>query len=203
VVRGTWILVAHGALAASWAGAALSGTDVAISWLTIPAAVAAVGTACYTGPLFAQGAGRELWHGWRHTPALLVHAIIEGSAVLMLASVAFSTQGSDTVIQPVLRILLVALSAHACFLLADMFPARDTSLHRRLAVTAIRRGAFANFFWWGVVGGGVVVPALLLTAADRVGLPQVGLAGAAALAAAGACLWHHVWVEAGQSVPLS
>ncbi|MBA2260415.1 MAG: 4Fe-4S ferredoxin, partial [Acidobacteria bacterium] len=62
------------------------------------------------------------------------------------------------------------------------------------------RGAYATLFWGGAVAGGGVLPLLLL-----VGLPftPVGVCAAAVLALAGGAAWEYIWVEAGQSVPLS
>jgi hypothetical protein len=71
--------------------------------------------------------------------------------------------------------------------------------HRRLATNAIRRGAYARLFWGGAIS---VAAASVVVAAV---FPQVpgGPGVAAVLALAGSFAWEYIWVEAGQSVPLS
>ena len=203
LARGTIVLVAHGALAAAWAAAAWSGADELVSWLSIPAAIAAMAAAAYTGPLFAQGAGRDLWQGWRPTAGLLLHALIDGAAVFLVAIVAFRIPGADAFAAIVLRVLLMALLAHTILLLVDVAPRSHASLHRRLAVTAIRSGPFANRCWWSVVGAGVLIAIVAVTAAFASEVSRVVLAGASILAVVSTSVWHDVWVDAGQAVPLS
>jgi hypothetical protein len=94
--------------------------------------------------------------------------------------------------------LAVAMALHLALLVFENLMARSPTRHRTLAVTAIRRGAFARLFW----GGAVVIPALAITISLGADAP-VALAAAAVLALAGSFAWDYVWVEAGQSVPLS
>ena len=68
--------------------------------------------------------------------------------------------------------------------------------------SVLRRGPFARLFWGGaVIGGGIVPLALLLTA--LLGGPSPIAVVGAILAIAGGFAWEYIWVEAGQSVPLS
>ena len=71
--------------------------------------------------------------------------------------------------------------------------------HRQLAVDAIRRGAFARLFW----GGAIAAPRPRVD--RRCGARAAAAAGRAprVLALAGSFAWEYIWVEAGQSVPLS
>jgi formate-dependent nitrite reductase membrane component NrfD len=77
--------------------------------------------------------------------------------------------------------------------------AANPTRHRQLAVNAIRRGAFAPVFWGGAIG----VAAASIVVAALFGQVSGGPAAAAILALAGSFAWEYVWVEAGQSVPLS
>ena len=63
---------------------------------------------------------------------------------------------------------------------------------------AIRRGAFARLFWGGAIT--VAVASVVVALFSQV---PGGPAVAAALALAGSFAWEYIWVEAGQSVPLS
>jgi Ni/Fe-hydrogenase subunit HybB-like protein len=173
-----------------------------VSGVSIPGAAAAAAAAVFTGPLFSQGAGRDLWDGWDSVPALLFQALVEGAAMCLLVICAIGVPGVDGPSHAVVRILAGALVAHACALAVGVVPRRADTRHRQLALAAIRQGPFGRAFWGGAVGAGIAVPVALIAAA-ALGLPQVFLAGASALAVAGTCAWHYVWVEAGQSVPLS
>jgi hypothetical protein len=71
--------------------------------------------------------------------------------------------------------------------------------HRRLATRAIRRGAFARLFW----GAAITVATVSIVVAGFFSHVPGGPGIAAVLALAGSFAWEYIWVEAGQSVPLS
>jgi hypothetical protein len=97
------------------------------------------------------------------------------------------------------RILAVALGAHLVILLFEHALAPSPTRHHELAVRTITRGAYARLFWGAAVLAGGVLPALIL-ALDA---PAAVASLAALLALAGSTAWEYIWVEAGQSVPLS
>jgi hypothetical protein len=57
-------------------------------------------------------------------------------------------------------------------------------------------------FWAVAVAAGGVLPLVLLAANGAAGSLALALA-ASVLALAGSAAWEYIWVEAGQSVPLS
>ena len=69
-------------------------------------------------------------------------------------------------------------------------------------VPVLVRGAYARLFWIGAVAAGGLVPVLVLTTAGTGG-SAIATLGAATLALLGGAAWEYIWVEAGQSVPLS
>jgi len=103
---------------------------------------------------------------------------------------------------PVLgSILAWSLGAHVVFIVFENLLAPSATRHHELAVRAIRRGPFARLFWAGAIGGGVLAVAALPPA--LAGGSKVALAAAALVGLAASFAWEYVWVEAGQSVPLS
>jgi uncharacterized membrane protein len=69
------------------------------------------------------------------------------------------------------------------------------------AARLIKKGIFSKLFWGGAVGAGIVLPlAGLATGAAQYG--PVGIV-VSLLALAGLFIWEHIWVQAGQAVPLS
>jgi Fe-S-cluster-containing dehydrogenase component/formate-dependent nitrite reductase membrane component NrfD len=198
MVWGAYFLTAQGLLTTLWLAVALFGD---ISWLAPlrwPLIVCSILTTGYTGFLFAQGLARDLWQGWQSTADLFAQAIVEGSAVLLLASLIPGI--SDAPYTRALGItLIVSMLAHVGLIVYENLIASNPTRHRQLAVHAIRRGAFAPLFWGGAI---CVAAASIIIAALFLQVPG-GPGAAAILALAGSFAWEYIWVEAGQSVPLS
>jgi len=69
------------------------------------------------------------------------------------------------------------------------------------AARLITKGIFSKLFWGGAVIIGVILPLLMLTSgvAQNNALALV----TSVFALAGLFLWEHIWIQAGQAVPLS
>ena len=192
LARGAFILTAFGALATAWAGAGWLGLDGVLPWLAGPAIAAAFFATIYTGFLFAQGLARDLWQGPHATIDLLAQAVAEGAAAMLLVSLVPGVSASPAAVTALAWTMFGAVGAHLALILIENVLTPSATLHHELAVRAIRRGAFARIFWGGAVACAVV------------SLMMVGIAPVAALfALAASFAWEYVWVEAGQSVPLS
>src|SRR5689334_22107659 len=199
MVWGAYFLTAQGVLTSLWLGAALFGGGTALALLFWPLVVVSLLTTGYTGFLFAQGLARDLWQGPQSTVDLLAQAIVEGSAVLLLASLVPAVHASTAIVPALAITLVVALAVHLLIVAAEHLIMRSPTRHHELAAAAIRRGAFARTFWFGAVG--LAVAAIVLAIAGTAATPV--LAPAAVLALAGSFAWEYVWVAAGQAVPLS
>jgi formate-dependent nitrite reductase membrane component NrfD len=199
LVWGTYFLIAHGTLTTLWIGAVWLGVTPAIAWLSWPAAIASVLATCYTGFLFKQGLARDLWQGPLSTVDLLVQAVAEGSAALLILSALLPGDAAPQLVRTLAGVLAGAMVLHVAFLVFENLVAPSPTRHHELAVSAIKRGAFARLFW----GGAMLVPILAILLSALAGAVPLALAAAAVLALAGSFAWEYVWVEAGQSVPLS
>ena len=190
MVWGTYFLIAHGAVTALWIAAGWLGWSAALRLLAAPAIATSILATCYTGFLFAQGLARDLWQGPQSTIDLLAQAIAEGAAMMTLVSFVPGVGGAAG-----LEWLLIGgLAVHLLIVVIENVVGAHGSRHRELAVAAILRGAFAPVFWGGAV-------ACVLLAIGSVMMQIAPLA--AVLGLAGTFAWEYVWVEAGQSVPLS
>jgi Fe-S-cluster-containing dehydrogenase component/formate-dependent nitrite reductase membrane component NrfD len=198
MVWGAYFLTAHGAIAALWIAAAWWGFAGVLTALVWPAVVVSILATCYTGFLFAQGLARDLWQGPHATFDLLAQAVAEGAAVLMLAS---ALAGGESA-RRLTMMLVGAIVVHIGIVSLENLLTPSPTRHHELAVTAIRRGPFARLFWGGAVIGGGIVPLVMLLTALQGGPPPIAVVGAI-LALAGGFAWEYIWVEAGQSVPLS
>ena len=197
MVWGAYFLTAQGLLTVLWiAGALLDSRVIALVYW--PLAICSVLTTGYTGFLFAQGLARDLWQGPISTIDLFAQAVAEGSAVLLLTTLVPSLADSRLT-RPLAATLAIAMVVHVALIVFENLFATHRTRHRQLAVSAITRGAFARLFWGGAISvalASIAVASLLLQ------MPG-GPVAAAVLALGGSFAWEYIWVEAGQSVPLS
>ena len=199
MVWGAYFLTAQGALTALWLVAAWFGMSGALSWLTWPIAIVSLLTTGYTGFLFAQGLARDLWQGPQSAVDLLAQAIAEGASALLVAAAVAPSLAGPGVLRALALTLVASLLVHVALIFFETVLSPSPTRHHELAVSAIRRGPFARLFWGGSIG--VAVAAIAVAAAF--GDLPAALAAAAVMALVGSFAWEYIWVEAGQSVPLS
>ena len=197
---GAYFLTAHGALSTLWLAAAFFGATSIVTLVAPVAFVVALAATSYTGFLFAQGLARDLWQGPYAAVDLIAQAIVEASAVLLLVAMFIDDGGAQSMLA---RSLFVALAAHLLFMVFENLLTPSPTRHHELALKAIRRGPYARLFWGVALGFGGLVPLALLATADAAGATAPMMMAASLLALAGAFAWEYVWVEAGQSVPIS
>jgi formate-dependent nitrite reductase membrane component NrfD len=202
MVWGAWFLTAHGALSAMWLIAGWLERDAALAILAGPVAVAAVLATSYTGFLFAQGRARDLWQGPYPVVDLVAQSGAAGAAALLLASFAVGESGADARLT-LSAVLAASLILHLAVLLIENVFTSSPTRHHECAVHTIRRGAFAKLFWGVAIAAGGVAPLAFLASGLWTGAATSLIAAAALLALAGSAAWEYIWVEAGQSVPLS
>ena len=198
MVWGAYFLTAQGLLTTLWIAAAAFAGGRLLFLLVWPLVLCSILTTGYTGFLFAQGLARDLWQGPQSTIDLFAQAIVEGSAVLLLASL-IPGIGNPRFTHMLAITLIASMLVHVALIVLESLLASGGTRHRELAINAIRRGAFARLFWGGAIS---VAAASVMAAALLRQLPG-GLGIAAVLALAGSFAWEYIWVEAGQSVPLS
>ncbi|NDD28504.1 MAG: 4Fe-4S dicluster domain-containing protein [Proteobacteria bacterium] len=214
LVKGAFVLMGYGAvlsaaLAALWwstqASAATASSALAPMLAGVPpvlldglvAAGLPLGamTAMYTAWLFRQCEARDLWRSPWLPWHLLTQALIAGAAFLSLLPLDVTTAAACKLTLGVaLLIDLLALIPHETGL--------TTATRKRLtpgareAAALITRGLYRKTFWGGIVLGGHLMPLLLLW------FTPLGSV-ASLLALAGLVMYEHVFIEAGQAIPLS
>ncbi len=191
LARGAFILTGYALLLALDLLGALIGSGSLQDALRAPGIVLGALAAAYTGFLFAQCRGRDLWQNPSLPVALIVQAAVAGSAGLLLLGAALPLPGPWAAALP--PILVAAVAAHLLLVASDAVVPAHTG-DALAAGRQLRRGVYAGWYWVGLLCGAV--------------LPLVGaLAGAAVPAAALALLglfpYQHAYVQAGQSVALS
>ena len=198
MVWGAYFLTAQGLLTTLWIAAAWFGAGRVLVWLLWPTVLCSILTTGYTGFLFAQGLARDLWQGPLSTVDLFAQAIVEGAAVLLLASL-IPGVGDPRVTHTLAITLVVPTIVHVALIVFENLIAPNETRHRQLAVHAIRRGAFAGLFWGGALTAAATSILVVALFSRMPGGPGL----AAVLALSGSFAWEYIWVEAGQSVPLS
>ena len=201
MVWGAYFLTGHGALSAAWLAAGWFGMAAALNLLTVPVVFVGILATSYTGFLFAQGLGRDLWQGPSAALDLVAQSGAAGAASLLIAAVVMGDDASAAI--PFLaKVLIVSVTAHVIVLLFEHVLSPSPTRHHELATKTIISGAYSKLFWGGAILAGGVLPVLmLLTLGATSSLAVTSVA--ALLALAGGAAWEYIWVEAGQSVPLS
>ena len=205
MVWGAWFLTGHALLSTAWLAAGWFGYSGVLVFLAWPAIVFALLATAYTGFLFAQGLGRDLWQGPHSAFDLIAQSGAAGAATLLVAS--YFLRGDEggrlAASQAVLAwVAAGSLLAHVLMLLFENVLSPSPTRHHELAVRTITRGAYARLFWGLAIAAGGVLPIAALAGMPTSG-PTIITLIACVLALAGSAAWEYIWVEAGQSVPLS
>jgi formate-dependent nitrite reductase membrane component NrfD len=198
LVIGAWALIAYGILAGFWLFAGLSNVGW-VGFVRWPAAIAALAAAGYSAFLFGQAEGRDFWQSPLLLPQLIAAAVVAGSATLLAIATFLPTQ-TAVVPNPFAIVLAVGLVVSALILFAELYTPHANSDVARSA-RLLTDGALSPVFWGGVVFIGMVVPLGLLFISRAAAGPFACLATIFALI--GLLLYEDLWVQAGQSVPLS
>ncbi|MDE3135050.1 MAG: polysulfide reductase NrfD [Acidobacteriota bacterium] len=199
LVIGAWILMAYGALGFLWLvlGFFTGTVPGVLAWL---AAAFGVASACYSAFLFAQARGRDLWQSPIFLWHLFAQAWVAGSGAILIAAVAMG--GANGFIRHTEIVLLVSVTASvAMILLEAALP--PVSQDVKLAHKVLLHGRLARRFWGLAVVAGSLIPIALATLVLLSVAGGIAAVLAALLALGGVWWFDHLWVEAGQSVPLS
>ncbi|HLZ68920.1 MAG TPA: 4Fe-4S dicluster domain-containing protein [Dehalococcoidia bacterium] len=200
LVRGAWCLIAFGGFAGLWFLLNLAGARGALPvfwWLSGLSAIAAAG---YTGFLFGQAEGRDLWQSTLFLPHLIAAAVAGGAALLIIAAL-LGGEGRETLL-PLARALALGALATGLLALAEAVSRHATADAAR-AAHELAFGRFRRWFWLGAVLCGAALPLLAALLYLSAGAAGALLAIGALAALAGLAAFEWAWVEAGQVVPLS
>jgi len=200
LTRGTFVILAYSILLTLWLLAGLIGPPGAtfMTVLGIPTLVIGLGTAAYTGFLFAQAKGRVLWMKRGYWLQLIAQAVLAGAAALLLARAAGLVELATTG-DLIGRMLVGALAVQLLFSLIEgwLAPAgRKAEYHRTTRL--ISHGPFALMHWLVGIGAGTVLPAVVILMAQPSAHPAAAL-----LALVGLWVEEEIFVKAGQSLPIS
>lgn len=204
LVIGGYVLAVYGALLTAWIMLPVFKLSMLAPLVLWPGAFFAVMTAIYSAFLFKQARGRVFWNSAFVPIHLFVQAMIAGSGVLIIAAVLNSWISKSFLMESQFEFLLYemlgALIAHAALIGGELFMPEE-HIEKMRAIRFIKKGMFSKWFWGGTVGAGIILPIILLAT----GLAQFDIFAllTSILTLGGLFLWEHIWVQAGQAVPLS
>ena len=197
---GSQIINLAGAVATAFLVASIVGADgvrEALLWPMVPAGIMLAG---YTGFLFNQCEGRDLWQSPLLVSHTVINALIAGAGSLGIVALFVHAPAGD--MHALGWTLTLGVGASAVIIVLDHFGLRHLTRQAEIASRNLWRDRFAKRFWLGGVVTGVLLPTCL-------GVTYLAAGGGLVLALAGLFalvgLWFYedAWVRAGQSVPLS
>lgn len=187
LVRGAYIITAYSLFLTLWWLWQPEVQGEVSRWIAGIGILLAAGTASYTGWLFGQAKGRDLWQSPLVPLHLLVQAMAAGASVLLI----FGKGGE--VLAPALQLLLVL---NALLVAQDVW-GRHSTADAAAAARLMRTGGRGAWLYFGVVSGGHLLPLLFLQLGSAAG----SMAGILVLG--GLLIYEHIWVEAPQRLPLA
>jgi formate-dependent nitrite reductase membrane component NrfD len=196
---GAYILLVYGMLVGLSFLAAIFGATGLRHFLLWPGGIAAVLAAIYTGFLFAQAKGRDLWLSPALPVHLLVQALLAGAASLAIVGVVVASNSFTRIFLH--DVLLWSLLANLFIILVGELWMPHGTRDAARAARLILRGPYRRPFWGVVVGLGHVLPVVLLVLVPGAPLGVTCLAGIGALV--GLLVFELLWLIAGQAMPLS
>ena len=196
---GAYILLVYGALVGLSVLAAIFGATGLRHFLLWPGGIAAVLAAIYTGFLFGQAKGRDLWLSPALPMHLLVQALLAGAAILAIVGVVVASNSPTKVLLH--DVLLWSLLANIFIILVGELWMPHGTQDAARAAKLLLRGPYRRHFWGVVVGLGHVLPVVLLVVVPAAPIGVTFLASVCALI--GLLIFEHLWLIAGQAMPLS
>ena len=160
--------------------------------------VVAVAVAVYTAFLLTRSRGRDLWQNPLLVPAFISHAVVAGSATLLVVSGFVDLESAG--VTGLQLSLLISLAVFLALSLGELLNLHPTP-HASIAARNMWRGRYRLYYWAGVFLGGIIPLALIGLALANA--PDWTYIAASASALAGLLAYEHAYIQAGQSVPQS
>jgi Fe-S-cluster-containing dehydrogenase component/formate-dependent nitrite reductase membrane component NrfD len=203
LVLGGYVLMSFGLLLGLWLFQIYTQGRVS-PWVIWSAALFAIASAGYSAFLFAQARGRDFWQSPVLFWHLLVKAVVGGAATLILiGSLELVTPYqfiSPQLLAWLINIFNVSLLASAAIIFGELFMKHGAEDAVR-AGELLLNGRLSKLFWLLAIGVGVVFPVGIIFIPMGSLIPLYVVAPILALF--GLWMYDHLWIKAGQALPLS
>ncbi len=195
LTRGAYIITAYGALLTAWMIASYLGSESLLRFIEPLGIVFALLSAVYTAFLFAQAKGRDFWQSPMLGLHMIIHSLMAGFAVFLIASVYTSVNVGFVMVLTFLTLALIVV--HLITLALELTTTHSTS-DAHTVVKMITSGEFSRAFWLGMILIGNIVPIFLLLTGNSYGFALAGV-----FILTGLYIGERIWVKAPQLIPLS
>ncbi|SNR37156.1 Fe-S-cluster-containing dehydrogenase component [Lutibacter agarilyticus] len=195
LVKGGYIISIFGLLVTIWAAMTLFEIKTGETILVWGTAVFAVLLAVYTAFLFAQAKGRDFWQSPTLPLHMLVHSVMAGASIFVLAGLFLGNESWMHILVPILSIALVT----NLFTLVTELTITHPTTSAKKVVSMIIKGRYRNLFWIVSVIVGNIIPLVFL----MLGNSQPLVIGSAVFVLIGIVATEKIWVEAPQRIPLA
>jgi len=185
----------YGGLLTLWLLASYLGYSSALRYIEPLGIVFALLSAVYTAFLFAQAKGRDFWQSPMLGLHMIIHALMAGLAVFLIASVYVSVNIGFMLVLTFLSVGTLVI--HLITLAIELMTTHSTDDAHAVA-KMITRGEFRGQFWLGMVLAGNVLPIVLLLTGGAFVYVVAGV-----LIMVGLYVGERIWVKAPQLIPLS
>ncbi|MBI9040293.1 NrfD/PsrC family molybdoenzyme membrane anchor subunit [Lutibacter sp.] len=195
LVKGGYTITIFGLLVTIWGAITffeIETGETALLWIT---AIFAILLAVYTAFLFAQAKGRDFWQSPTLPLHMLVHSVMAGASIFVLAGLIF---GQENWMSILTNILVIALVVNLFTLISELTITHPTTAAKTV-VKMITKGRYKNLFWVVTVMVGNIIPLIFLLVGNTFPL----LVGSAVLVLIGIIATEKIWVEAPQRIPLA
>jgi formate-dependent nitrite reductase membrane component NrfD len=196
LVRGGYSITIFGGFVALMLAGVFFGWNDVVYIAFWGSAVSAVVVAIYTAFLFAQAKGRDFWQSPAMAPHMMVHSLMAGAAVFVLAGLV--TDVSAQWLNYLETVLMVTVVGNILIMTVELTITHPTNDAKRV-VKMITDGRYSNAFWFGAMLIGNVIPLGLLVLTDNLMIS----AASAVFILVGIYFSEKIWVEAPQRIQLT
>lgn len=193
--RGAYIITIYGGLLTLWLAASFLNFDNLLKYIEPFGIIFALLSAIYTAFLFAQAKGRDFWQSPMLGLHMLIHSLMAGFAVFLIASLFVRMSVSFFMALTFLTIITIIFHLAA---LAIELTTTHTTDDAHATVKMITNGEFSRAFWFGMILVGNTFPLMLMFTGQIWAFALAGI-----LILTGLYFAEHIWVKAPQRIPLS
>ncbi|MFN0058126.1 MAG: 4Fe-4S dicluster domain-containing protein [Planctomycetota bacterium] len=194
LVRGAYIITGYGACLSIWYVWQPTIDGLVEQLFAALCALLAAGTAAYSGWLFGQAKGRDLWQSPLAPLHLLLQAVLAGMATLLLI---VTDSGAHAWLAGLEPIFATTLVVNASLIGLEVWGRHSTADAKR-AAHLMSRGVHGRWLVLGALIGGHGLPLCLLPFAGNASAAAAGV-----FALVGLLIYEHLWVDAPQRIALA
>ena len=195
LARGAFILVGFSGVGGLFFLGHVFGQTAAANLLLWPGVLLALLSAVYTGFLFAQAEGRDLWQSTLLPFHLFVQAVMAGTAALLITGALIGLP--DNTLPALAWTFGLSTLVNLLITFGGEFAVPHASTVAATAAHMITKGKYARWYWFSITAG-MIAPLLLCAFFSQT---PVALAAASLLSLVGLFTYEWAFVMAPQEVP--